>query len=498
MDSLAHVTIEPLHTELDTFLCLGTDSLWVAIERSLDNGFGLVFVTDPQRNLIGRLSLDDLRAALREGAHLGGAAAATLAVPCDMGDAPAVIVPVLDCNGRIVDVQKRAEAFYLPVAEPDLSAAEFRNVLDAFLSTWISSAGSYVLDFEKSFAARTGMTHGVATANGTVSLQLALAALDIGAGDEVIVPDLTFAASVNSVIHVGATPVLVDVDPDSWCISPAEIEKAITPRTRAIMPVHIFGRPAPMTEICTLARRNGLFVIEDCAEAHGASYDGLPVGSFSDIASFSFFANKIITTGEGGMCVTNDLALAARMKMLRDHGMRPERRYWHEEVGHNFRMTNLQASIGCAQLKRMDGFLAMRRSVHEAYEIALSGLPGICFPARMSQRHSPVTWFSCALVDPAARRDLIEACAEARIDLRPFFNSLSAMPAYQQFARDCPVSARLAASGVNLPTSRKVDQHVVSRIAAIFTSVLAARQKHSMQHVSPLRPSRQARGLENV
>ncbi len=457
-------------SELAQFVCQETDGLWLAIEKSLDNGFGVVFVTDLHGRFLGQLSLAVMREALRAGAHLSDAKIADLISHTnDDGEA---VVPVIDAERRIIGVNKRIGASFLPVAEPDLSSAELRNVLDAFLSTWISSTGDYVLEFERSFAARVGTSHGVATSNGTVSLHLALAALNIGPGDEVIVPDLTFAASANAVIHVGATPVLVDVDPDTWCISVEAIEKALTQKTRAIMPVHVFGRPAPMTEIRALAQRHGLFVIEDCAEAHGASYDGQPVGSFSDVASFSFFANKIITTGEGGMCVTNDPVLAARMKMLRDHGMRPERRYWHEEAGFNFRMTNLQAAIGCAQLKRMDGFLGMRRMVHASYETALSGLPGIAFPSEMSARCQPVTWFSCALVDAEARPLLIQACKQANIDLRPFFYSLSAMPAYRRFAAHCPVSARLSECGINLPTSRKVDEHVVHRIVQIFESVL--------------------------
>lgn len=456
----------------DGFVCRATDSLWTAIERALDNGFGLVFVTGGDGEALGRLTLGDLRQALREGAHLGNASVGGIVSPCSLDDADSPVAPVLDARGRIVGIGKRPDAAFLPVAEPDLSHAELRNLMDAFLSTWISSTGDYITRFETSFAARTGMSHGVATANGTVSLHLALAALGIGPGDEVIVPDLTFAASANVVIHLGATPVLVDVDPLTWCVSPETIERAITPRTRAVMPVHVFGRPAPMTEIRDLALRHGLFVVEDCAEAHGASYDGHPVGSFSDVASFSFFANKIVTTGEGGICVTNDADLARRMRMLRDHGMRPERRYWHEEAGYNFRMTNLQASIGCAQLDRMDGFLDMRRKVHEGYEAALGHLPGIAFPPPIPPRHGPVTWFSCALVPAEARPRLIEACRQANIDLRPFFHGLSSMPAYRRYARKCPESARLSACGINLPTSRKVDAQTTARIAKIFADVL--------------------------
>lgn len=467
-----HVASIETETGTDGFFCRATDSMWTAIERALDNGFGLVFVTGSNGEAMGRLTLGDLRQALRDGAHLGNATLGEIVRPCGLDDADSPVAPVLDERRRVVGIEKRPGAAFLPVAEPDLSHAELRNLMDAFLSTWISSTGEYITRFESSFAARTGMSHGVATSNGTVSLHLALAALGIGPGDEVIVPDLTFAASANVVIHLGATPVLVDVDPLTWCISPETIERTITPRTRAVMPVHVFGRPAPMTEIRELALRHGLFVIEDCAEAHGASYDGQPVGSFSDVASFSFFANKIVTTGEGGICVTRDPDLARRMRILRDHGMRPERRYWHEEAGYNFRMTNLQASIGCAQLDRMDGFLEMRRKVHEGYEAALGDLPGIAFPPPMPPRHEPVTWFSCALAPAETRPKLIQACKQANIDLRPFFHGLSSMPAYRRYARKCAESARLSACGINLPTSRKVDAQTTARIAKIFAGVL--------------------------
>jgi perosamine synthetase len=238
------------------------------------------------------------------------------------------------------------------------------------------------------------------------------------------------------------------------------------------MPVHVFGRPAPMTEIAALARAHGLFVIEDCAEAHGAGYDGKPVGSFSDVACFSFFGNKIVTTGEGGMCLTGNPDLAVRLRMLRDHGMRPDRRYWHEEPGFNFRMTNLQAAVGCAQLDRMDELLAMRRAVDASYAAALADVPGIVRPPSMSERCQPVVWFCCALTPPEKRPALIAACRRAGIDLRPFFHGLSSMPAYRRFARSCPVSGALSLSGVNLPTMRKVDDRMAGLIADVLRQEL--------------------------
>ncbi|KCZ94542.1 aminotransferase class I/II-fold pyridoxal phosphate-dependent enzyme [Hyphomonas johnsonii] len=452
--------------------CGQGDAVWVGIERALDNGQGFVFVTDAEGVLTGFASLTAMRASLMQGGHLGQLTLSDVAEPWGTSSVTLGAAPVLDDKGRLVGIDHSGPQPFLPVSEPDLTHREMRFAFDAFLSTWISSTGDYIRRFEQDFADKVGMAHGVATSNGTVSLHLALATLGIGEGDEVIVPDLTFAASINTVMHVGARPVIVDVDPDSWCMTAESIARAITPRTRAIMPVHVFGRPSEMTEIVELARSHGLYVIEDAAEAHGAQYDGKQVGSFSDISSFSFFANKIITTGEGGICLTNDADLAGRMRMLRDHGMRPERRYWHEEPGFNFRMTNMQAAIGCAQIERMDELLAMRANVHAMYEKAMAGIPGVAFPPAMSQRAQPVTWFSCAQV-PADKRDaLIAACRDANIDLRPFFNGLSAMPAYRRFARHCPNSNGLSKTGVNLPTSRRVDQGTVDRIAQIFENVL--------------------------
>ncbi|WP_373003079.1 DegT/DnrJ/EryC1/StrS family aminotransferase [Hyphomonas sp.] len=452
--------------------CVETDALFAGLERALDNGRGFVFVTDAGGRLKGFASLAAMRQAFLKGGHLTSQTLGDVAEPWGSSSVLLGVEPVLNGEGRLIGIDEDVPQPFLPVSEPDLTHREMRYAFDAFLSTWISSTGDYIRRFEQDFADKVGMAHGVATSNGTVSLHLAMATLGIGEGDEVIVPDLTFAASINTVMHVGARPVLVDVDRDTWCMSAEAVERAITPRTRAIMPVHVFGRPAEMTEIAELAKARGLYIIEDCAEAHGAKYDGQPIGSFSDISSFSFFANKIITTGEGGICLTNDADIAARMRMLRDHGMRPERRYWHEEPGFNFRMTNMQAAIGCAQVERMDELLAMRADVNARYVKALSGIPGVSFPPAMDQRVEPVTWFSCAQVPEDKRAELIAACKAVNIDLRPFFHGLSSMPAYRKFARKCPNSAWLSRTGVNLPTSRRVDDAMVARIAGVFESVL--------------------------
>jgi perosamine synthetase len=349
---------------------------------------------------------------------------------------------------------------------------EFRSVLDAFLSSWISSKGPYVGKFEQDFATFIGARHGIAVSNGTVALHLALVALNVGPGDEVIVPDLTFAATINAVLYCGATPVIVDVDRHTWSMSLAALEQACTPRTRAVIPVHLYGRPAEIGPIAGFAARRGIAVIEDCAEAHGARYAGRPVGQFGDINCFSFYANKIVTTGEGGMCLTNSPELAESLRVLRDHGITPNRSYWHERVGFNYRITNLQAAIGHSQLWRIDDTLARNKRVADLYYDELKAIPGVRFPPAMDAICEPVVWLACVQV-PADKRDaILSAAVAAKIEMRPFFHSLSSLPPYEKYARPCPNSAELSATGINLPTSRSVDQQVVGRIVKVFRDVL--------------------------
>ncbi|MBX3010284.1 MAG: DegT/DnrJ/EryC1/StrS family aminotransferase, partial [Caldilineaceae bacterium] len=227
-------------------------------------------------------------------------------------------------------------AQFIPIYEPTLGEAEEALVLEAVRSGWISSNGKYLREFEERFAAFCGAAYGVSTNNGTTALHLVLHALGIGPGDEVIVPALTFVASANAVRYTGATPIFADVDPVTWTLDPAAVAALITPRTKAIMPVHLYGHPAPMPALQALADQHGLLLVEDAAEAHGAQVGDKRTGVLGQAAAFSFFANKVITTGEGGMVTTNDATLAARCRMLRDHAMPPERRYWHDEIGFNY------------------------------------------------------------------------------------------------------------------------------------------------------------------
>jgi perosamine synthetase len=254
-------------------------------------------------------------------------------------------------------------------------------------------------------------------------------------------------------------------------MSAAAVAAAVTPRTRAIIPVHLFGRPSEIGPIAAFAKARGLFVIEDCAEAHGARYDGRPVGWYSDIACFSFYANKIVTTGEGGMCLTDSPALAEALMRLRDHGASPDCSYWHERVGYNYRMTNLQAAIGLNQLWRIDQTLARNRELDRLYRQHLSDIPNVAFPPALPSTYEPVVWLVCAQVPPESRTRLIDLARAADVEMRPFFHSLSAMPTYAKFARPCPNSVALACSGINLPTSNGVDVAVVEKVAGIFRQV---------------------------
>lgn len=341
---------------------------------------------------------------------------------------------------------------FYPVSRPVLRGKELDYVAEAIRSGWISSLGEFVGRFEREFAQFCGVEHAITVSNGTTALHLALHALGIGEGDEVIVPDLSFVASANTVLLTGATPVFCDVEEASLCIDPAQVERLITPRTRAIMPVHLYGQAADMTRLLAIASKHGLRVIEDAAEAHGSEVGERRVGGLGDCATFSFYANKNMTTGEGGMITTNDAALAARCRFLRDHAMSPDKRYWHTEMGFNYRMTNVQAAIGCAQLEQVEGFLAARRALFAAYQERLGDIPGLSLNRSVEGRRSSY-WMICAEVSGFVpeRRDAL--CAELRrrgVDSRPYFFPMSMMPHLPN--ADTPVSKKVSGRGLNLPS----------------------------------------------
>lgn len=356
----------------------------------------------------------------------------------------------------------------IPISSPTIGQKETEYVMDCLTSTWISSVGAYIDRFEEAFAKVAGTKHAVSCSNGTVALHLALLALGVKPGDEVLVPTLTFIACANSVTYCGAKPVLVDVDPEIWSIDPRQIEALITPKTRGIIAVHLRGHPADMDAIMAIARRHGLFVIEDAAQAHGAQVNGKPVGSIGDVGTFSFFGNKIITTGEGGMVTTNDDKMAATMRLLKNQGMTKERRYWHPVVGYNYRLTNVQAAIGLAQVERLPDLLARHRQVSAWYREELQGVPITWQAERSWAKH--VWWqFVVALNDdfPLERDVTLQRLQEAGIDARRIYYPTHDLPPYEPDARGrkFPVADRLAARGICLPTWAGLSHDDVKRVS---------------------------------
>jgi len=361
---------------------------------------------------------------------------------------------------------------FIPVTEPLLDGNELKYVTECVLSTWVSSIGKYVTQFEEGFAAYCGVRHGIAVANGTVALHLALVTLGIGPGDEVIVPTLTFVATANAVHYTGARVVLVDSEPETWNLDPAAVAAAITPHTRAIIPVHLYGHPADMDPILALAREHSLWVIEDAAEAHGAEYQGRRAGSLGHLSCFSFYGNKIITTGEGGMVLTNDDKLAARARFLRDQAMPPERRYWHPEIGFNYRLTNLQAALGVAQLERIEEFIARKRAIASAYNARLADVPGLVLPPEKPWARN-VYWMYSILIGQEygfSQEQVMAGLRAQGIDSRPFFHPIHTLPPYQAVAagQSFPVAERLARQGINLPSAPTLTEAQIERICNVL------------------------------
>jgi perosamine synthetase len=365
--------------------------------------------------------------------------------------------------------------YKIPVAEPEIGEAELKNVVEAVKSGWVSSKGPFIEKFEEKFSSYIGLKYGISTSNGTTALHLALAALEIKRGDEVIVPDLTFASVANVVIYTGAKPVFVDSHPEYWCIDPSKLEEKITKKTRAIIPVHLYGHPCNMDSIMETAKDHNLYVIEDCAESHGAKYKGRKVGTFGDIACFSFYGNKIITTGEGGMCLTKNEDLAEKIRVFRDHGMDTKKKYWHQVIGFNYRMTNLQAALGVAQLKKIDNFIEKKRKIAKTYNSFLKNVQGVTLHPEMPWAKN-VYWLYSILIDAKKyginRDDLMEKLAQKGIETRHFFYPMHIMPPYKRYAINCRfhVAEKLSSSGINLPSSVKLKEEEIHEVVQLINS----------------------------
>lgn len=352
----------------------------------------------------------------------------------------------------------------VPVSRPALGPGELELVARSIRTGWISYLGEYVDRFERGFAEFCGTRYGCSVSSGTAALHLALLALGIGPGDEVIVPALTFVATANAVTFTGARPVFADVRPGDFCLDPAELERAITDRTRAVIAVHLYGNPCPMDQIMAIARRRDLKVIEDCAEAHGAEYRGRRVGSFGAAGCFSFFGNKIMTTGEGGMVVTDSRRIRDRINVLKDHGSRG-RRYHHPVIGYNYRLTNIQCGMGVAQLERIGELLGERSRIARTYDRHLAGTKGLTLPAAPESAKS-VCWLYSVLVEKEfglTRDRLASRLAERGIETRPFFVPIPRLAPYRS-ARRFPASEALARKGLSLPTFNSLDERTIRRI----------------------------------
>jgi perosamine synthetase len=326
----------------------------------------------------------------------------------------------------------------IPVNEPLLTEADYAQVMEALRSGWISGAGPHIEAFEARWAAYCGRAHGVAVANGTVALQAAIDLLDLKPGDEVIMPTFTIISCAVPVVLAGAIPVLVDSDPATWTMNVSEVEAKLTARTRALMPVHIYGHPVDMDPLLRLADRYGLAIVEDAAEAHGAEYRTRRAGSFGTLSCFSFYANKLLTTGEGGMLLCDDDTLAERARRLRNLGFQPARRFLHEEFGFNFRLTNLQAALGVAQVDRMDEIVARKRRMAHCYAQRLSSLPGIHLQVEQPWARS-VWWMYGLVLDDDVGFDAAEFAERLKrrgVETRPFFLGMRATPSRRRWELD--------------------------------------------------------------
>ncbi|MDD5253475.1 MAG: aminotransferase class I/II-fold pyridoxal phosphate-dependent enzyme [Candidatus Nanoarchaeia archaeon] len=357
----------------------------------------------------------------------------------------------------------------IPVAEIFLNGKELDYLSDCLNTNWISSAGEYIKEFEDGFAKFIGSLYGVATNNGTSAIHLALAAVGIEKGDEVIVPSLTFISTANAVKYCNAVPVFIDSDRFSWNIDPKKIEEKITSKTKAIIVVHLYGNPCDMNPIMEIARKHHLIVIEDAAEAHGAEFKNQRVGSFGDISCFSFYGNKIITTGEGGMCLTNNKDLADKMKYLRDHGMAPEKKYWHDSIGFNFRMTNMQAAIGLAQLEKIDELVSKKVENANFYNKNLCNVKGITLPP-LTPMSKNVYWMYTILIEkeyPLSKQELEKKLLENGIDTRPAFYPVTLMPPYKTNEK-FPVAEEISRKGLTLPSSIKLTEEQINFICNII------------------------------
>jgi perosamine synthetase len=458
------------NVNLEALKIFDHNSIKEALQALDINGRGTLFVLDEKGILQGIVTDGDIRRSLLKGVNINdrvcdvmNTSFVCLSVDADNNEILASLskkiklIPLIDKDSKLVDYASIDRLHNISISSPLLEGNELKYITECIHTNWISSQGKFVRGFESLFEQYHSGYKALAVSNGTVALHLALAALGIGKGDEVIVPDLTFAASVNAIIYTGATPVLVDVEMDSWNVSVDKIKKAISSKTKAIMPVHLYGLPCNMEEIAAIAKEYKLFVVEDCAEALGSTFIGRPVGTFGDAATFSFFGNKTITTGEGGMILFKDKVIAERAAMLRDHGMNKNRRYWHDEVGYNYRLTNIQAAIGVAQFERLEEFVRRKRNTASIYNFRLGKYSFLRLPISNDEFYNSF-WLYTLLVNedaPFNRGDLMDFLKHRAVETRPVFFPLHSMPPYIDYGKSSELynSIQISNTGMSLPSA---------------------------------------------
>ena len=457
------------------------------LEQISTNGEGLLFVVH-NSILQGSLSDGDIRRAILNGATLNDSVENflnknvhylnELSAPIEIHKAfsPGIkFVPVVSGDGFVKRIMKIGESNFIPLSEPNLGFLETEYLNEALKSGWISSAGNYVEMFEKLFANYVGSKHAISVSNGTLGLVLALKMLDIGAGDEVIVPNTTFGATANAVCQVGAIPIFADIDEHSLCLDIESFKSRITEKTRAVIPVHLYGNAADLTEIQKIAKKSNVYVIEDAAEALGTRIAGKHVGTFGDIGVFSFYANKTITTGEGGMIVLNNDALQAKGKMMRSHGFSPNNRYWHEIWGTNMRITNLQAAIGCAQMERIDELVMAKQNNARIYRDLLKNLypSHLTFIKELSGTENSHWLFVVKLKDKELTSSLELYLRAHQIETRRIFYPLNIQPAFEEYNLKKVIfkgSTEAYDSGLCLPSSTLLSPEQIQKIAYVISN----------------------------
>ncbi len=465
---------------MDNILASKNSTIRNILEKINLNCLGICFIVDEDKKLLGSITDGDLRRAMLQGKTVADDIADiyNTSVTYFHVNTPndkiinsltnkIKIIPLVDDQKRVVDYTSHKKVRTVPIASPVLGGNELLYVTDCVKTNWISSQGKYVTEFESQFRTYFNMPYALAVSNGTVALHLALLALGVEKDDEVIVPNFTFAATINAVLYIGAKPVIVDVESDSWNISVEAIKTHITAKTKAILPVHLYGQPCNMKEIAEIAKANNLLIVEDCAESLGSKKDGVLLGTFGQAAAFSFFGNKTITTGEGGMVLFKEEAHYQKALMMRDHGMSKEKRYWHELVGFNYRMTNLQAALGTAQMERINEILQKKVEIASIYIKKLSQVASLQLPKNDPKDFNTHWLFTLILPEQVKREHLMLFLQENGIETRQVFYPLHVMPPYQEFAGDntYPVTTDLSRRGLSLPSSVNLENETIERIA---------------------------------